>query len=213
MQNLNKSLGKTHLINGPAGNLELRWQLADNNNGLVAVICHPHSLYGGSMDNKVVTTLAKAYAQQGYSTVVFNFRGVAHSQGNYDQGQGEQEDLKAVVNWVKQQLAVQHLTLAGFSFGSFVALSAYKACQADALTLVAPPVGLYDFSGFNVIDVPWTLIQGGRDEVVNPAEVFGWAGQQAHLADLYWRAPASHFFHGELIWLREVVKLAANTFK
>ncbi|MBN2646306.1 MAG: alpha/beta fold hydrolase [Thiotrichales bacterium] len=195
-------------ILGPAGQLEVEW--VEQGEDLV-VLCHPHPLYGGSMHNKVISTLTRAYQELGFSTLRFNFRGVGASDGEHDYAQGELEDLRAVIAWGRAQLPHATLHLAGFSFGSYIALKAAAEYPLHSLCTVAPPVGLYDFSPEAVMSVPsstrWILLQGGRDEVVSAAEVLAWSQGLSQSPDLHWRASASHFFHGELVWLRETVKL------
>lgn len=198
-------------IQGDVGNIELRIKLAANNEfsskKQLVVISHPHPLYGGTMNNKVVTTLERAFSHLGYTTVAYNFRGVGNSDGEYDNGQGEQNDLQTVVNWAQNEFEVDKTILAGFSFGSYVTLQAYQKCHVDGLCTVAPPVGLYDFSNIQDIVLPWVLIQGGQDEVVSAQEILDWAMKQDSKPDVYWRDKASHFFHGELIWLRKVIEI------
>jgi len=203
---------QVQMIDGVVGKLEVRASgLSENKKGL-AVICHPHTLYGGTMDNKVVVTVEKALQQQGFATVCFNFRGAGKSEGAYDEGKGEQADLAVVVTWAKEQMdETAHLLLAGFSFGSFVATQAHEDLQADALLLVAPPVSLYDFSPLQP-KVPWHVIQGGEDEVIEAQAVLDWVRKQPNQPDLYWRGQASHFFHRQLVWLRGVVSVAVNDF-
>ncbi|QCU90726.1 alpha/beta hydrolase [Thiomicrorhabdus sediminis] len=195
-----------HLINGPAGDIEVRLHSHESSTekGLV-VISHPHPLFGGTMNNKVVTTMEKAFFQLGFDTLAYNFRGVGSSQGEYDEGIGEVDDLLAVSQWQKANKNYAQTLFAGFSFGSYVSLKASKKSSLDSLCLVAPPVGLYDFSDFNHITTDWLVIQGGADEVVDVQEVKGWIAKQQNGPDIYWRNKASHFFHGELIWLRDVI--------
>lgn len=206
---LNKK-SETRLIDGPSGCIELRAKFVPHEEGKqkIVVISHPHPLYGGTMNNKVVTTLERAFSGKGYSTVAYNFRGVGGSEGKYDNGEGEQQDLLAVVDWAKQQFKPVNIVLAGFSFGSYVSLKSVKACKADALCTVAPPVGLYDFSQIKKINVPWVLIQGGQDEVVSAKEILDWSMGLSAKPDIYWRDGASHFFHGELVWLKKVIELS-----
>ncbi|MEA1987985.1 MAG: CocE/NonD family hydrolase, partial [Pseudomonadota bacterium] len=197
-------------ITGSVGNLEIRIKPSghDVDSGKAVVISHPHPLYGGTMNNKVVTTMERAFSSLGYTTVAYNFRGVGASEGEYDSGVGEQADLKAVLDWLNSRYEISHTVLAGFSFGSYVSLSALEKCKVDAICTVAPPVGLYDFSVVNEVDVPWTLIQGGQDEVVSAQEILDWAMKQRCKPDIYWRDGASHFFHGELVWLRKIIELS-----
>ena len=196
------------MIAGPAGQIELRVNApkADNSAKLV-VLSHPHSLYGGSMNNKVVTTMERAFAALGYTTVAYNFRGVGNSEGDYDNGEGEQQDLLTVLDWASEQFQPQKTVLAGFSFGSYVTLKVVtRLSRVDAICTVAPPVGLYDFSGLGEIEPDWVMIQGGQDEVVSPREIMDWALSLNKTPDIYWRSQASHFFHGELVWLKGLIQ-------
>ncbi len=208
----------TELISSQNGQIEVRYKglpsenINDQKVVKLVVLSHPHPLYGGTMNNKVVTTMERAFQALGYVTVAYNFRGVGNSSGEHDQGIGEQDDLFQVVEWAKTRFESTHVTLAGFSFGSYVTLKAYKAFNkllgVDALCTIAPPVGLYDFSDIHPVQVPWTLIQGGRDEVVSAPEILHWAMSGDYQPDIYWRAEASHFLHGELIWLKNIIQLS-----
>lgn len=201
------------LIDGAVGLLEIRYvpaQLGVSPKGLV-VIAHPHSLHGGSMNNKVVTTVERAFNLAGWKTVAFNFRSVGRSEGEYDAGRGEAEDLAAVVNWARGYFGDLPLALAGFSFGSFVTLKMAQELGAVKLITIAPPVNIYNFNELSVApEVDWSIIQGGEDEVVPPNQVFIWMRGLERKPDVYWREKASHFFHGELVWLRNLVKLLAD---
>jgi alpha/beta superfamily hydrolase len=208
----------TELIAGPDGLIEVRYKggyprpEGDHKAVKLVVLSHPHPLYSGTMNNKVVTTMERAFHALGYVTVAYNFRGVGKSEGEHDHGIGEQADLVQVVEWARAHFRSTHLTLAGFSFGSYVALQAYKnfdnLLRVDALCTVAPPVGLYDFSEIHPVRVPWVLIQGGKDEVVLGSEILAWVMSGEIQPDIYWRAKASHFLHGELIWLKKIIQLA-----
>lgn len=199
------------LIDGPVGAIECRVgrvKTGERPPGLV-VLTHPHPLYDGTMNNKVVTTMERAFAQMGWQTLAFNFRGVGRSEGAYDHGQGEQADLAAAVTWAQGMFGDLPLALAGFSFGSYVSLMQAKALQARHLITVAPPVNLYDFGELALDDkVNWSLVQGGQDEVVPPHKVISWMRGLNQRPDVYWREGASHYFHGELLWLKKVVNLA-----
>lgn len=201
------------LIEGSVGAIEVRYSSVEHGSDpkRLVVFSHPHPLHGGTMNNKVVTTMERAFQHLGYATVAYNFRGVEKSEGEYDHGEGEQADLLAVIKWAKQTFKSEHLTLAGFSFGSYVSLNVAhsKQIKVNALCTVAPPVGLYDFSDLfskeGGEEISWTLIQGGQDEVISAQEVLNWAMSQPNKPDVYWRERAGHFFHGELIWLKRVV--------
>ncbi|SFR54206.1 alpha/beta hydrolase [Thiomicrospira sp. ALE5] len=195
-------------VPGPVGMLECRLGMlkpGTRPRGLV-VLLHPHPLYEGSMNNKVVTTLEKSFLAAGWQTVAFNFRGVGRSEGFFDEGRGEQADLAAVVTWAQGMYGELPLALAGFSFGSYIALCQAEALQARYLITVAPPVNLYAFESLSVpAELHWSLIQGGQDEVVPPYKVANWMRGLKVRPDVYWREAASHYFHGELIWLQRIV--------
>ncbi len=193
------------LIEGSAGPLQTR--ILDNGSGRWALLCHPHPLYGGSMDNKVIVTVERALQQKGWSTCVFNFRGVGESAGEYSGGQGERLDLLAVHRYLQDQHEVSHLLLGGFSFGAYISLSAWPQLTPQQLLSLAPPVGLWPFDGIRTPECPWVVIQGGADEVVAPDAVWAWLSSLERRPTLYWRDGVSHFFHRQLIWLREVIKL------
>lgn len=188
-------------IAAPAGYLQIRpvWQSSDT----VVVICHPHPLFGGTMDNKVVTTLARFWRRQGHSVVMFNFRGVGNSTGQHDDGVGEVEDLDAVLDWVSQHSTAQRLILAGFSFGAYIAAAGadrfaawqVQRLQLQQLILVAPAVEHYPMAGLR-LPIQTRVIIGDQDEVVAPQAMQAWA--QCYPLDLVVLSGASHFFHGRL---------------
>jgi len=196
------------LIEGAVGKIAIRMtRPGDSSASKWVVLSHPHPQFGGTMNNKVITTLERAFQRLGYGTVAYNFRGVEASEGEYDGGDGEQADLVAVVAWLRQNQDVGHLTLAGFSFGSYIALKQAEYLKADAICTVAPPVSMMDFSQI-APQMPWILIQGGQDEVINAKEVLDWLWHLPKQPDVYWRAQASHFFHGQLVWLKKVIEMA-----
>lgn len=194
------------LIPGPAGDLELLIEVPTAGAPVaVAVCCHPHPLFGGSLTNKVIHTVARAFVTAGAATVRFNFRGVGASVGVHDEGRGECDDLRAVVAWAREHWPGLPLWLGGFSFGAWVALRCHAALTASRLVTVAPPVGRWDFSDVTPPALPWLVVQGAQDELVAAAEVERFA--RANGAALHWLsiADADHFFHGRLPELRAAV--------
>ena len=157
------------------------------------------------MANKVVHIVADSLNKLGVATLRFNFRGVGHSTGRYDNGQGEINDLQAVVAWFKERYPTSPLWLAGFSFGSYVAFTAHKKVQAERLLLVAPPVGRFPFDADHGVDIPWLVIQGGKDDVVSPQEVSVWVHRCPNRPHYEWFADADHFFHGRLNRIRDII--------
>jgi len=195
------------IIAGPAGPLEVLIETPpDFTGGMVAVICHPHPLHGGTLTNKVVSTLARAFRSCGAETVRFNFRGVGQSAGTHDQGIGEVEDALAVVNEARARRTDAALWLAGFSFGAMVAYRAAQRSDPQWLVTVAPAVRLLSESGKQVApDCPWLIVQGDADEIVAPREVAEWAAGFAPPPKLELLAGGGHFFHGRLNELHDIV--------
>jgi alpha/beta superfamily hydrolase len=200
------------LLPGASGRLEALFTAAKN--GVqwgespppIAIVCHPHPLYGGTLNNKVVHMVARAFNELGIATLRFNFRGVGQSQGEYDQGQGETDDLLAVADWFRRLHPGAPLWLAGFSFGAFVAFRAQARLKPQRLLLVAPPVSRFAFPASQpVLADDWLVIQGGEDDVVDPDQVSQWVQQQSPPPDYRWLDAAGHFFHGRLMELKGVI--------
>lgn len=188
------------LVDAPAQSLE---QSPAQSTGPLCVICHPHPQYGGTLDNKVVYTLARAANELGALAVRFNFRGVGHSGGQFDQGVGEVDDLLAVVVWARAHHPGRAVHLAGFSFGSAVALRGHVAANAASLLLVAPPAGMGYLDEVAVPQVPWRVIHGSRDELIALDVVQRWLATVSGAAPLTVLDDADHFFHGRLTPLRD----------
>lgn len=169
------------------------------------VICHPHPLYGGTLDNKVVHTLARVFQQLGLPTIRFNFRGVGQSTGRYDEGRGETEDALAAVAHGRSLWPGAQPWLAGFSFGAGVAIRAAERTVPERLVTVAPPVGHFELAGVAMPRCPWLLVQGDADEVVDSRSVLEWAAGRSPPPAVRVLEGAGHFFHGRLHDLREVV--------
>ncbi len=183
-------------ISGPAGLLEADWMQADDaeSPAALAVVVHPHPLGGGTMNNKVVTTLARTCRDLGMAVVRFNFRGVGRSAGVHDHGRGELDDLRAVIEMARHRLPGVPLHLAGFSFGSYIA--AAGADQVRSLLLIAPPVENYPFARLTLAH-PVAVLQGDQDELVSVQSVRDWVAE-AQVDTYHELAGCSHFFHGRL---------------
>jgi alpha/beta superfamily hydrolase len=192
---------------GPAGAIEL---LRDEPGDGVAVrgtavIAHPHPLFGGTMENKVVQTLARAFVQAGWRSLRFNFRGVGASQGTHDEGRGETEDLLHVV---ASEAASGPLALAGFSFGSFVALNALQRLWSEREPAKVVLVGVAA-SRFAAPPVPaeahdrTLVLHGEHDDTVPLAAVMDWARPQQLPVTVV--PGGGHFFHGQLPLLKSLV--------
>lgn len=194
---------------GPAGRIECLADVPESGEErpVTAVICHPHPLHGGTLRNKVVTIIERSLRELGLHTLRFNFRGVGKSEGTFGDGQGELEDLRAVVDWVRQVRPDTDLWLAGFSFGSYIALKAAQELPVRQLITIAPPVERYEFSELPAPDCPWLAVQGDEDDVVSPQAVFDWAENMGPDAvSLMVMEGAGHFFHRRLMDLRGLIK-------
>lgn len=197
---------KASIIPGPAGKLEALLDLPGDADGArVAVVCHPHPVYGGTMTNKVVHTLAKAFNELGVPAVRFNYRGVGASEGTYDEGNGETDDAVAVIDWALQRWPNARLWLAGFSFGGPVAIRATVRRNADRLVTVAPAIQKVAVDAANLPRIPWLLVQGDNDELVDAAQARQWVSTMQHPPQLLVLPGVDHFFHGRLNDLREAV--------
>lgn len=199
---------------GPAGALEAILETPPEVAAPAAafmVVCHPHPLHGGTMDNKVVTTLARTAQELAAPTIRFNYRGVGKSSGSYDEGRGEMADALSVIAWGRQHWPGAALWLAGFSFGGAVALRAAAAPAAGPvarLVTVAPALGRnYATPGeIEVPACPWLALQGDADDVVDPVQNAQWLGQITPRPRLVMLPGVGHYFHGQLNALQEQVR-------
>ena len=198
------------LLDGPAGALEVVVDFPEPADArpLVAVVCHPLPTEGGTMHNKVVTMVARALRELGATTVRLNFRGTGASAGEFDDGRGEREDLRTVVDWVQDALPGDRLWLAGFSFGAYVTLAAAAELLPDAVISIAPPAAGrgWDFAAIAAPDVPWLVVQGDADEIIDPQAVYAWIDGLARKPQLVRMPDTSHFFHRKLVDLRGAIQ-------
>ena len=193
---------------GPVGDIEGLLDDPDVAPTAIAVVCHPHPLQGGAMQNKVAYMLARAFNDMGALSLRFNFRGVGKSAGQFDNGIGETGDALAAIDWLMAQHPGLPLWLGGFSFGSFVALRAQSRRPVQRLVTVAPAVERFATSDIVPPACPWLLVQGDADDVVSPEKVLAWARGLAAPPRILEMAGAGHFFHGRLNELREAVAAA-----
>jgi alpha/beta superfamily hydrolase len=192
-------------VPGPAGAIEALRDTPEGSSRGVAVIAHPHPLFGGTMDNKVVQTLARAFVQSGWTALRFNFRGVGASAGAHDEGRGETQDLLALV---ASQAPEGPLALAGFSFGSFVASRALETLwtnrSVEKIVLVGTAAARFDVATLPPESHDRTLVVHGElDETVSLQSVLDWARPQSLPVTVV--PGGEHFFHGQLPLLKNLV--------
>jgi alpha/beta superfamily hydrolase len=192
-------------LQGPAGAIEALRDVPDGPSRGVAVIAHPHPLFGGTMDNKVVQTLARAFVQSGWTALRFNFRGVGATAGVHDEGRGETDDLLAVV---ATQAPDGPLALAGFSFGSFVTTRAlqtlWPARSIEKIVLVGTAAARFAVATLPPESHDRTLvIHGEQDDTVPLQSVLDWARPQSLPVTVI--PGGGHFFHGQLPLLKNLV--------
>ncbi len=184
-------------IAGPAGALEALLEEPAAVKGC-AVICHPHPLQGGTMHNKVVHTLARAFQKLGFAALRFNYRGVGASVGSYADGVGETDDALAVTAWAAARYAQLPLVLAGFSFGGAVAFNAAAILTPALLITVAPAVDRVVAVAGVRPRCPWLIVQGSADEIVAAGRVQDWAAGFVPAPEMALLPGVGHFFHGAL---------------
>ena len=200
-----KALTRRFQLAGPAGTIECLHDIPAQAPRGVAVIAHPHPLFGGTMENKVVQTLARAFVGAGWSSVRFNFRGVGASQGQHAQGHGELDDMLAVV---ATAAAGGPLALAGFSFGAYVASRAVEALWAsrspEKIVLIGTAASRFQVAALPTEAHDRTLVvHGEQDDTVTLACVMDWARPQSLPVTVV--PGGGHFFHGQLPLLKNLV--------
>lgn len=194
------------VIEGPLGALQAIVDTpVDADESHVAVVCHPHPVYGGTMTNKVVHMLAKSFNERGAPAVRFNYRGVGASAGSYDEGNGETDDTLAVLDWAARRWPGAQLWLGGFSFGGAIAIRAAVARDVRRLVTVAPAIQRVSVESSRLPRCPWLLVQGDRDELVDAAEIQRWVASLTAPPEVALLSGVDHFFHSRLNELRAVV--------
>jgi alpha/beta superfamily hydrolase len=188
-------------IPAPHGHLEglLRTPAKDVEPRAVAVICHPHPQYGGTMHNKVVYQAAKTLSDMGFVAVRFNFRGVGRSTGTYDEGRGERDDVRAVLDYVHERYAYLPMILGGFSFGAWVALPI--ACEDGRVTTIlgmGVPTGILRTDALTSCTKPKLIVQGEHDEYGPLDQLQAWYARLSEPKRLVVVPGADHFFTGHL---------------
>ncbi len=179
----------------PCGDIKLEACLVEISSKQATIICHPHPLYGGDMDNIVVMTIKRAFNEAGISTLRFNFRGVGLSEGSYGEGDAEIQDVISCYNFLEQK-GMEEIWLGGYSFGAWVILKALSqtkdALNVAGLVLVAPPVSFLDFNHLKLPDLNTLIVVGSSDQLCNTKTLKQWIGdKQAKLKII---DEADHFF-------------------
>ena len=198
------------IFNGPDGRLEGRYQHGAAPRAPIAVVLHPHPLYGGTMNNKVSYTLYRCFAQAGFSTLRFNFRGVGRSEGAWDNGEGELADAGAALDWLATHNEdASSVWIAGFSFGAWIAAHAMmRRPEIAGFVLVAPPADKFDFAFLEPCPCDGLIVQGSADTVVDAAAVGRLAerlGRRKHDVAYELIDGAGHFFENEIEVLQGLV--------
>ena len=193
--------GERIFVEGGAGRIETVLDRPDGRPRGVALVAHPHPLYGGTLGNKVVQTLAKTFVELGYAALRPNFRGVGASEGAHDEGRGETEDLLRVAAHGKETFGELPLVLAGFSFGAAVQTQVAQRTKPARVVLVAPAVGRFPSA---TVPPDSIVIHGERDDTVPLAAVLDWARPQELPVVVI--PGADHFFHLRLHLIKSIVK-------
>jgi uncharacterized protein len=201
-------------IDGPTGRLEALLKEPAVEITRAVVVCHPHPLFAGTMHNKVVYRIAKAFQDSGFATLRFNFRGTQQSEGTHDYGRGEQDDLRAAMNFIEQKYPKAELWVAGFSFGAVMTLKAVCSDpKVRAMVLAGLPVSKYGEYELGVAscDRPKLLVQGANDEFGSVADLENFYANLSGEKSMKVIAHADHFFKQELDELYDAVKEFINS--
>ena len=199
------------IIPGPEGRLEARYQKGKDQRSPICLVLHPHPRQGGTMNNKIVYNIYHAFKNIGFATLRFNFRGVGKSQGSYDNGVGELTDAAAALDWLQNENpTAQNTWIAGFSFGSWLALQLLmRRPEIAGFVAVSPPANLYDFSFLAPCPASGLIIQGTDDKIVEAEQVSGLAdklNKQKNLKIVYKKLiGADHFFKNELDDIQDII--------
>lgn len=188
------------LIAGAAGNIETIIDLPESESRGIALVAHPHPLFGGSLDNKVAQTLARVFTELGYVAWRPNFRGVGASEGAHDEGRGETDDMLTVLDAARSRFGELPIVLAGFSFGAFVQTRVAKRVEPERMALVGTSVGR---SAAETVPADTILIHGELDETAPLADVLAWARPQELPVVVI--PGADHFFHRRLHMIRNII--------
>ncbi len=202
---LNFDKRESILLDGPAGKLEVVINRPDRTPRGIALIAHPHPLYGGTLDNKVAQTLASTFSELDCIALRMNFRGVGASEGKHDEGRGETDDFLFLADYAKREFGELPIFLAGFSFGGFVQTKVATQLAIRQMVLIAPAAGRFDVAEVK----PDTLvIHGELDDTVPLKAILDWARPQN--LPIVVIPGADHFFHKRLHLIKQLVVQACR---
>ncbi|MBL4758143.1 MAG: alpha/beta hydrolase [Rhizobiales bacterium] len=192
------------IFNGPSGRLEGRYQPGKNETSPIAIILHPHSAFGGTMNNQIIHQLYYMFAKRGFTVLRFNFRGVGRSQGIFDHGLGELSDSAAALDWIQSfNPESRACWIAGFSFGSWISMQLLmRRPEVEGFITIAPPANLYDFSFLAPCPSSGLIINGAKDAVAPPDAVETLVEklktQKGIVIDHQVMPDTNHFFEGKV---------------
>lgn len=194
------------VFSGPAGDLEYDFALPKDAAVGAALVCHPHPVHGGTLDNKVAYMLARACNDAGLAALRFNFRGVGKSAGRFDDGNGELDDARAALTALQAAQPDLPVVLCGFSFGAAISLRLAVEQEPSKLVSIAPPLFYFDGADIPQPACPWLLVHGLADEVVDAQDTRERLDSlERPPAEQHWLPEVGHFFHGQLSGLRRIV--------
>ncbi len=199
------------IINGPEGRIEGRYQHSREPNAPIALLLHPHPQHGGTMNNKIVYALFRAFTKRGFSTLRFNFRGVGRSQGTFSRGEGELSDAASALDWLQTyNQNAAGCWIGGFSFGAWIGMQLLmRRPEIDSFISVAPPASMYDFSFLAPCPSSGLIVHGNQDEIVSVESVQKLVNKLSHQRDIkidyHILNGANHFFNEHMAELEQAI--------
>ncbi|MEI9986887.1 MAG: alpha/beta hydrolase [Aliidongia sp.] len=199
------------IINGPEGRIEGRYQHSREPNAPIALLLHPHPQHGGTMNNKIVYALFRAFTKRGFSTLRFNFRGVGRSQGSFSRGEGELSDAASALDWLQTyNQNAAGCWIGGFSFGAWIGMQLLmRRPEIDSFISIAPPASMYDFTFLAPCPSSGLIVHGDADEIVAPESVQKLVNKLSHQRDIkieyHLLKGANHFFTDKMPELEQVI--------